>query len=541
MFILDIKPCKLNYTKMKKLKYLLIPFLALAVGVGINSCTDDFEEINTDPLALTADKVDGSLIGLAFASAQWNTMNGLHWRFQISQNLFSDLYAQYFATTQSNFDSDRYLQVGRWSDLCWSSFYGQAAPNIKFVEDFTMSEGNEDVVGNAVAKIWRVEGYHRITDYYGPVPYSQFGNASLEVPYDTQESMYLDFFTTLDEAVSVLKANPGGNAFGANDLIYGGDVAKWLTFASTLRLRLALRISDVNPGLAQAEAEKAVADGVMETQDQSAYVSVNDQSKNPIVTITNWGEYRMSATMESHLKRGANPASPIFDPRTPHFFSPAANGDRADDADSSPYEGMQNGQSKIFITADQNNPHSDVGPTFLPSNDPGTPIVVIRAAESWFLRAEGALNGWNMGTDAQTAYEEGILQSLTEWGVQADFASYLASGAPLSPQDGLGPVTDITVAYDAGRAREQIATQKWLALYPDGWEAWAELRRTEYPAVYDRVNSENPDVAANEIMRKMQYVTGEFDNNRTAVDAAIQFPENGGQDNGGVRVWWDSN
>ena len=67
-------------------------------------------------------------------------MNGLHWRFQISQNLFSDLYAQYFATTQSNFDSDRYLQVGRWSDLCWGSFYTQAAPNIKFVEDFHLPQ-----------------------------------------------------------------------------------------------------------------------------------------------------------------------------------------------------------------------------------------------------------------------------------------------------------------------------------------------------------------------------------------------------------------
>ena len=295
--------------------------------------------------------------------------------------------------------------------------------------------------------------------------------------------------------------------------------------------------------MAQAEAEKAINAGVMETTDQSAFVDVNSQSKNPIVTITNWGEYRMSATMESHLKRGTNPAAPVWDPRTPHFFSPANNGDRDDDPDSDPYEGMQNGQSKIFITADQNNPHSDVGPTFLPSNDPGTPIVVIRAAEAWLLRAEGALNGWNMGATTQEAYERGIQESLTEWGVADQFNAYLASGAPLSPQDGLPPVTTTPVAFagDEATQREQIATQKWLALYPDGWEAWAELRRTNFPAVYDRVNSENPDVGATEIMRKMQYVTGEFNNNRAAVEAAIQFPENGGQDNGSVRVWWDPN
>jgi len=512
----------------------MIPALILTIGVGINSCTDDFEEINTNPLALTADKVDASLIGLAFAQTQYATLNGLHWRFQISQNLFSDLYAQYFATTQSNFDSDRYLQVGRWSDLCWTSFYGQAAPNIKFVEDFTMSEGNEDPVGNAVAKIWRVYGYHRITDYYGPVPYFQFGNEALEVPYDSQESIYRDFFTTLDQAVSVLKANPGGSGFGTNDQIYGGDPTKWLLFAGTLRLRLAMRVKAVDAGLAKSEAEKAVADGVMETSGDSAFLLTTDQSPNPINTITNWGEYRMSSDMESILKG-------YDDPRTPMYFSPAANGDRDDDPDDSPFEGLRNGQSKIAISSDQNSPHSDLGANFLPANIGGNPpVVVIRAAEAWLLRAEGALMGWNMGTDAETAYNNGINESLAEWGV--DDANYVNSAAvPASPEDGLAPVVTVPVKFDAARAMEQVVTQKWLALYPDGWEAWAVKRITGYPITYDRLNSENPNVAVNETMRKMKYVTSEFDNNRAAVDAAIQFPENGGQDHGGVRVWWDPN
>lgn len=521
----------------------MITALILTIGVGLNSCTDDFEEINTDPLSLTADKVDASLIGLAFAQTQYNTLNGLHWRFQISQNLFSDLYAQYFATTQSNFDSDRYLQVGRWSDLCWTSFYGEAAPNIKFVEDFTAGgEGNEenaDPVGNAVAKIWRVYGYHRITDYYGPVPYFDFGNAALEVPYDSQEDIYRNFFTTLDEAVAVLKSNPGGTAFGKNDQIYGGDPTKWVLFANTLRLRLALRVKAVDPQLAKSEAEKAVQGGVMETGGDSAFLLTTALSQNPINTITNWGEYRMSSTSESILKG-------YDDPRTPIYFSPAANGDRDDDPDDFPYEGLRNGQSKIDITADQNSPHSDLGPNFLPANLGGNPpVVVIRAAEAWLLRAEGALMGWNMGTTAEDAYNNGITESLTEWGVGADAAAYINSPAvPASPEDGLAPVTDIPVKYDATdatRAMEQVITQKWLALYPDGWEAWAVLRITGFPATYDRLNSENPNVAANETMRKMKYVTSEFDNNRAAVEAAIGFPENGGQDHGNVRVWWNPN
>lgn len=521
-----------------KMKYLNITALMLILGLGINSCTDDFEEINTDPLALTADKLDGSLIGLAFARTQYRTMCGAAGQFQISQNLFSDLYAQYFATTAANFDSDLHVQVGRWSDLCWTNYYAQALPNVKLVEDFTMSEGNEDPVANAVAKIWRVQAYHRITDYYGPVPYFEFGNNELSVPYDSQESIYRDFFSTLDEAVSVLNANPGGNAFGSNDLVYAGDVSKWLVFANTLRLRLALRVRFADPGLAQAEAEKAVAAGVMETIDQSAFVSTTDNSQNPINTITNWGEYRMSATMESYLK-GYN------DPRAAHFFSPAANGDSPDDPDNYPYEGLQNGQSKVAKGSDLNNPHSDLGVMFLPPAKGGTnpPIVILRAAEAWFLRAEGAHIGWNMGgVTAEQAYNRGIEESFDEWGEGAQAAAYIASGAvPASASTGLAPVADIPVKFDAARALEQIGTQKWLALYPDGWEAWAELRRTGFPKTYARLGSENPDVAADETMRKMTYVSSEFDNNTEAVQAAIALPENGGQDKGNVRVWWDPN
>lgn len=518
---------------MKYLSIILILFSTLFLLPG---CTENFEELNTNPLALTADKVDGSLIGLAFAQTQYNTVNGVHWRFQISQNLFSDLFCQYFATTQSNFDSDRYTQVGRWSDLAWSSFYGQAAPNIKFVEDFTAAEGL--TVENAIAKIWRVYGYHRITDYWGPVPYSQFGNGETVVAYDSQESMYDNFFTTLDEAVAVLKSNSGANAFGANDQIYGGDAGQWLKMANTLRLRLALRIKYVDSGRAKSEAEKAVADGVIEDVADNATLLTTANSPNPINTITNWGEYRMSSTMESVLKG-------YDDPRMSIYFSPAAGGDS--DGDGIPYEGLRNGQAKIDIQADQNSPHSDVGPQFRPENLNGFPrIVVIRSAEAWLLRAEGALEGWNMGGSAKDLYETGIAQSMKEW-TEADDAAidaYVASDrVPVETGDiyNTPALTDIPVVFDeAGsneRKLEQIITQKWLALYPDGWEAWAELRRTGYPKQYDRLNSDNPDVGVSDVMRRMVYVTSEFDNNREGVEGAI-----GGElssDKNSAKVWWD--
>ena len=209
-------------------KYLKFLCLFGLLAVVNNSCTDDFEELNTRPDALIADNVDPGLLGQAFAQAQWAGSHNLHWRFQISQSLFSDLYSQYFATTAANFDSDRNTEVGRWIDLAWGSFYGQAAPQIKFVEDLAAANGL--AVEEALAKIWRVQAYHRQTDYWGPIIYSQFGNGETSVAYDSQEAIYRDFFTTLDEAIGVLNSNRGGNVFGSNDQIYGGNVDQWIKF-----------------------------------------------------------------------------------------------------------------------------------------------------------------------------------------------------------------------------------------------------------------------------------------------------------------------
>lgn len=498
-------------------------------------CTDDFDEVNTNPRALTEDFLaeNPGVLELAFGQAQYFGMNGLHWRFQISQNLFSDLWVQYYATTAVNFDSDRYTQVGRWADLAWGSFYGQAAPQIKLVEDLS-TEAGEDVL-SAVAKVWRVNSYHRMTDHWGPVPYLSFGNQELAVPFTSQEDAYMDFFSTLDEAVAVLSANQDALAFPGGDRIYGGRADQWLRFANSLRLRLAMRIRFVNPSMAQTEAEKAITAGVIESNADNAFVGTDAQNLNPLNTITNWGEFRMSAAMESVLKG-------YEDPRMDQFFSPAADGDT--DGDGVPFEGLLNGQTRVTLGVSQNSNHSDVGPNFLPLNRGGSnpPIPVLRASEVAFLRAEGALVGWNMGGTAQELYEQGIQLSMDEWGVST--GDYVSSAAtPVPYETGAAPLTDIPVAFDVSgsqeRQFEQIMTQKWLALYPNGWEAWAELRRTGYPKQYVRAASDNPDVSADEIIRRMVYTASEFNTNAQELDAAIGTLSGG--DKNDTRVWWDVN
>ncbi|MEM8909089.1 MAG: SusD/RagB family nutrient-binding outer membrane lipoprotein, partial [Bacteroidota bacterium] len=443
--------------------------------------------------------------------------------------------SQYFATTADNFDSDRNVEVGRWIDLAWGSFYGQAAPQIKLVEDVSAEQGLE--VENAIAKIWRVQAYHRQTDYWGPIIYSQFGNGETSVGYDSQESIYNNFFTTLDEAITVLNANTGASPFGSNDQIYGGDVNQWIKFANTLRLRLAIRIKYVDPAKAKTEAEKAVAGGVMTDNADNAFILTTFDSKNPYTTITNWGEFRMSALMESVLKG-------YGDPRIESYFNPAEEGDS--DGDGIPYEGLRNGQLKVDKVPALNTQNSDMNTYWLPEGKGGVnpPIKVITASEAFFLRAEGALEGWSMGGSAQGLYEDGIRTSMGEYDhtPDADVEAYINSGnIPAAPNAGSTPTTNIPVAFESGanaeRQLEQIITQKWIALYPDGWEAYAEVRRTGYPKLFPVLASDNPDVPIGQQMRRMTFVDQEFTNNAKAVEEAARLLS--GPDQNNTKVWWD--
>lgn len=533
------------------MKIFKIAFGLAIIIFAFNACTEKFEELNTQPDALLASKMDAGLLGQAFANAQaralYGAPGGSTAGFQTAQSLFADLYSQYFATTATNFDSDRHTQVGNWSNGAWTYFYQQAAPVIKIVEDF--SAANNMPIENAMVKIWKVESYHRITDYWGPIIYSEFGNGKTVVNYDTQESIYKNFFVLLDEAVAVLKQNPGSKAFLGHDQLYAGDGNKWVVFANSLRLRLAMRIKYADPQLAKTEAEKAVAAGVMLTNDDNAMLFTTTLSRNPYWIITDWGEFRMSALMESVL-------TGFDDPRTGIYFSPTVafttNGTGKE------FRGMRNGIPKAQLDQGAlNTAHSDMGKAFLNQGRGGSAagpaLRVLSSSEVYFLRAEGKLENWAMGgTDAKELYNKGIEMSLKESRIaatDADIAAYISStNTPVAidaVQDAWdAPASsDITVAFmdAAGKEKqlEQIITQKWIALYPDGWEAWTELRRTKYPKPYARIASDNLDVPKEQTMSRLIFATGEYTANPEGVGAAEKFSELSGGNKNSTRVWWD--
>jgi hypothetical protein len=517
-----------NTTYLKRTSFGLMALLA----IFMYACTD-FDELNTPGNQLVADQLDESLLGQQFAQSQFHGIRGNAGPMQLGKSLFGDLYSQYFATTFENFDSDQYIQVGGWANGAWNYIYGTPGPQIAGLIDFT--EANDLPVLNAVAKVWKVTIFHTMTDQWGPIIYSEYNNGETSVPYDSQQDVYNQFFQELDEAIGVLQNNLGGSAYGNNDLVYSGNVGQWLKFANSLRLRLAMRVVYADENLARQQAEAAVNSangGVIEDNADNAFVFTNENSMNPMNTITNWGEFRMSGTMQSVLQG-------YEDPRISTYFNVPTS------AEFNDYRGLRNGLPPGQKDASLNPAYSDLDTRWLPGGNP--PIEVMRASEVWLLRAEGAIRGWDMGVGAQEAYETGIRRSMQERPAadEAAINAYLASNNtpaayqnPQNPDWNIGPPSNAPIAWagDFDTQLEQIAVQKWLALYPDGIQAWAEMRRLGAPFL-PIIESRNSNVSETEMMRRLSFVQVEYDNNSSATNAAVNLLN--GPDNNATRVWWD--
>lgn len=504
-------------------------------AIVFTACTKDFKEINTNQSAIGS--VDQSSLPFLFSHAQ-NTGVYSSYDYQIAQNLFADLYAQYFALVATYFPSDRYNLRMDWLIAHWRNIYSAALPSVQTILANTDSLSAE----HAVSEIWRVFMFHRITDYYGPIPYFNAGNDALtSFEYDAQEDIYRDFFRRLDEAVQVLEQNSGATPFGNYDLIYGGNAGKWIKFANTLRLRLALRVSNVDADLARTNAEAAVESGVLLDIADDAYISHSGKNLdyNPLSLIPAWNEFRMSATMESFL-------GGYDDPRIGVFFQPAVG--------TGTFEGVRNGLTAAQQTLAPNLPsnNSNIGTRWTTFNgsiwngDYTSKQDVMHAAESYFLMAEGAINGWDMGGTAQYFYEKGIETSMLQWGITdataiADYIS--SSNTPMAPgdQQASPAASNIPVAWGGTEEirREQVGTQKWLAIFPDGIEAWAEVRRSGYPKLYPVVNSENADLPQGTFIRRIVFQDIEKQTNAAAVTAAAT--KLGGPDAASTPLWWDTN
>jgi len=517
----------MKYPKSSR-RRMLFSFIICSAFVW-TGCTKNYSEINTDPTRLTSLATE-DIKGLFTNALYMATYSGDgSAEYQYAQGFFADLYAQYSAITAEFDPTDRYNFPPDWISHQWVGTYTKALPPI--VNILKETQNPEQKALNAIARIWKVFIIHRATDYYGPIPYSKIGSDAIVIDYDAQKDIYTDLFKELTESTEDLKQNISQPSYGEADVIFDGDNNKWLKFANTLRLRLAMRISNVEPAMAKQEAEAAVAGGVMAELSDDAYLKVSGTNYNGYNRQSGWNEFRMSATMESLLVG-------YEDPRLSKFWQPAVN--------TGKYAGVRNGMNTGEIAAEQNKPDNTSGPSLplLPESQSVTPSTVMYTAEAYFLRAEGALNGWAMDGTAKELYEKGIEMSLRTWGISnAALISNYINGTNLPKAPGgyfnTPALTDIPVKFSTipEKQREQVLTQKWLALFPEGHEAWAEVRRSGYPKLYPIIHSDNPDLPAGTFIRRIPFQIYDRDRNGPAVEAAVSLL--GGPDNAATRLWWD--
>ncbi|WP_426669495.1 RagB/SusD family nutrient uptake outer membrane protein [Mucilaginibacter sp. McL0603] len=519
--------------------------MGAALGLlAISSCTKQFDAFNTNPNLVTKAQAGGDFqyIGGFIPVMQQNIFSPIDYVYQLQQNLNADVYSGYMMSGDpfGGPNNTNYFMKSEWNTTTFDQAYGNIMNGWATVKSLARPQDQHFV---AIALILKVEGMHRVTDVYGPLPYSKYASNAFAIPYDSQQAIYTRFFSELDTAVNILTAyvkdNPGAKPLAPFDTFYGGDYKEWLKFANSLRLRLAMRLAYADPATAKTQAEKAAADpnGLLSTVADGAYLNmVNGLSyQNPIWNITNaYGDIDMGAPMESILK-GYN------DPRISNYFltSTAVPGTQ---------KGIRNG---INISSG-----SQYAGFSLINDAANTPILIMVASESYFLKAEGALRGWNMGSGtAQSFYNQGVAVAFQEKGVNMP-AGYLSDATstaapyvdPTNATNSVGAgspyLNNITIAWNLGdpfeKSLQRIITQKWIAMFPDGEEAWAEYRRTGYPKLFPVVvNNSGGTIPTIPGIRRLPFPADEVTNNPTGVQSGIT--ELGGPDNGGTKLWWDKN
>jgi len=359
----------------------------------------------------------------------------------------------------------------------------------------------------AAARILKAYFYHFIVDRWGPVPYTEaLDPTKFQPAYDTEATIYAGIINELKEAVAQMDGGNGVNG----DFLFGGDMSEWARFANTIRMVAAMRLADVDAATAEAEFNDAIADGVITADLMYPYLA-EAANENPWFTryITRT-DYAISTPMYDWL-------TSTNDPRLASFADPTSTSVANESPEILP---MPYGlESPTQQPADVSFPNS----TYVRGQN--TPLPIYTMAQVYFSRAEAAVRGWT-GDDAETMYQNAIQASWDQWGVTYDAAAFNTFYA------------DAAVTWDVANWKALVGRQKWVALFCQGYEAWAEWRRLDEPQL---TVAENPLNPSNAIPVRNMYPTTEFDLNEVNYMEALGFLGGTSDDNDGFALYWDEN
>ena len=543
-----MKKMKAIINKINRSKLGNFLFTIGVIFVTVTSCTKDYENINTNQYETTTkqQEADNYISGRNFvdminavtpAGDQAGKSNFVG-RYQLSFNLAGDCYSGYMAQAGDWGGNTNNLTYG--FNLGWVNeqflLNGRLMSAWKNVKDITTITG--DKLQFEVAEVIKVTGVIRTTDSYGPIPYSKIPTGTTTPAFDSQESIYYSAIEDLVKARNILYQTGGGagKPLSKFDLIYAGDYLKWAKYANSLILRLAMRIVYVDPSKAKLYAEEAVSNpaGLLTVASDGAKYSIKPGNgdfyySNPLKLMTStYLETRAGASMVSIL-------SGYKDPRLAVYFKNSTLPGHTFEV-----VGIRSG---INVIRSSYQPFSELNVTY------DTPLPWMLASEVYFLRAEGAIRGWNMAGDAKGLYENGI-QVAFEESVVSMPNGYLTNNT-LMPANYVDPaisdnnaqaVSTITIQWDSTvsfeKQLERIITQKWISMYPNGQEAWSEFRRTGYPKIFPVVVNKSGGLVNTKIqVRRLPYPSAQYAQNGEQVSNALTLL--GGPDNGGTKLWWD--
>jgi hypothetical protein len=399
-----------------------------------------------------------------------------------------------------------------------------------------------DVNKKSIVRILRAYTYHQLTDVAGDIPYFDAlkGESGLLSPkYDTQQAIYLDMLKELKESAEAL--NPANPSFTTGDLFYKGDVTKWKKFAYTLMLRLAMRLSEVSPATAQTWVQTAVAGGIMTSDADIAKITYTNTTGNinpKTQNLTN-GDYatpggdnveggKYAATFIDRLKATNDPRLPVIS-----IVWQSTGGVYA--ANNTP--AVQRGMVSASLASRPADFDTYSEPSQLVLNF-AAPIVIMGPAEANLLLAEAALRGWTTGTTAAAAYNAGVRSGMTQWALWPTVG--VSSGVITGAQIDAYLLANPYVATATTEAQiEQINTQKWLSMFGDDYEVYANWRRTGYPRL-KKVNYVGNVTGGFMFRRFALPISERLVNQANYLEALSRqgFSENT-DDNLLTKVWWD--
>lgn len=482
-------------------KYSIRIVLLTALIAGIFACTKDFEEMNTDPNRLTK---------VPYQSLITNAQNSVVRTYMPKQGGVVSWSRYYVRDVYVH--GDRYQGTG-----ANENFFGAYSGHLK---DLQVAMQQAEAAGDnnwlAVGKILTAYSYQNITDVYGDIPYSEAlkaddpDNPNIYPKYDSQASIYADLIVQLKAANAMIDT---GKKISTADIVFNGDMMKWKRFCNSLMLRIYMRMSLVDPAKAKAGIEEIAGNSstypVIDNVANAAfkYWLPNDATyRSPFYMIPTQAAIQENA-MEAYLIDFLKTRN---DARLMVYAEPAAT--------SGEYVGLPLG------TLGQNTPDlSIMGIANFQSAD--SPTRMMRYSEVLFIYAEAALNGWNVGMTAKDAYEAAIKASFDEY--KLDIGDYL---------------TDPNVAFDGGKdKRELIGDQKWCALFPDGYQGFAEIRRTGYPVYVATTEPVGSFFPGKGVIKRLPYPYSEAINNPESLAAALAAQPGIIDEKFGKGVWWDIN